>query len=305
MRMFSILVFVFAFIISTGINVSLADVLFYDDCEGDPLDNGWKYAQHNSSRPGWSITRSNKVKKSGSYSYKFVLNAVDSNASYNTGSGDKHCQLSLLASVKQGGDGNNRNFSYNKEYWTGMSIYIPKNAALPKSDSNKWVDLVDYHGSADKCDQARQAPLDMFMRDDAVVIRVKGQTAACAGKTYDRNKYFYLPLFKLGAWNDVVMNFKFSHKEGGGGFLKVWVNGKKVLSDSGINAFNDKLPPYLKVGLYGTLAQQLTVYYDEIRIGGERSSYNQVAPKGSAQLPDDTNPTNEDLVPPTLSITVK
>lgn len=306
MRRLSVLGLVFIGIILTGINPALADLLFYDDCEGDPIGKTWKYAQRESAKPLWSIDRSNKVKRAGSYSYKFVLEAFNSNVTYNTAMGDMHCQLSLLARVTQGGGTPARNFSYDKEYWVGMSIYVQDDAVLPKENSGQWLDTVDFHGSADKdCDKARQAPLDMFIRDNEIVYRIKAQTAKCAGMQYDRNEHYYLPPFKLGAWNDVVMNIKFSYKQGGDGFVKVWINGHAYLSDKGMNAFNDSIPPYLKIGIYGQAPKRITLYYDEIRIGDEKSGYEEVAPKGENAPLQDPDTSSDDLLPPTLMINTK
>lgn len=114
---------------------------------------------------------------------------------------------------------------------------------------------------------------------------------------------------RLGQWNDFVVHVKWSPDSDGE--IETWVNGDQVLASRGANYHSehtDDMYPYFKLGLYEadfwvekerrTLAvEKRTAYFDELRVGGENSSYAEVAPGGGSAPPEgDDNP------PPTTPV---
>ncbi len=87
-----------------------------------------------------------------------------------------------------------------------------------------------------------------------------------------------------GRWEDFVFHVKWSYKADG--LLEVWRNGTKVLHYTGPTCYNDALGPFLWIGMYkyGNFARsnstKRVVYIDEIRIGDEQATYNDVVPRG-------------------------
>ncbi len=80
-----------------------------------------------------------------------------------------------------------------------------------------------------------------------------------------------------GQWIDIVLNYKVTNG-GGGGYMKVWVNGNNEYNYTGAIGFSDATANgNPKIGLYYLYAQNYhrTMYIDELRWG---SSYEDVDP---------------------------
>ena len=83
-----------------------------------------------------------------------------------------------------------------------------------------------------------------------------------------------------GKWDDFVFHVKF--RDDARGFLEVWKNGVSVFRHEGPNGFaGDKMR--IKWGVYvgkgNVPTAPITALYDNVVIGDERSSYQEVAPK--------------------------
>jgi hypothetical protein len=83
-------------------------------------------------------------------------------------------------------------------------------------------------------------------------------------------------------WNEFV--FHFIHSSGSNGLIEIWHNGKKVITRNGANMHVGKLPAW-KVGIYKAAWENSTTdtnlriaFFDNIRIGNEKSSFEEMAP---------------------------
>lgn len=255
--------FLFAFIVFCLVpTIGFCNIIFYDDCEDPPSSYSW---QAQVSGSGNSISVNDQLSKNGTKSYKFVLTPTSNRA-----------ELALIQS------GVSR-FKYNEEYWVGYSIFIPKGTSFTSLSS-----FGQFHGRPDgpigTCDNYRN-PIWTITPDPkgGIIIPQKAQTEKCSLNTYSRSKWNTNPKFiKIGEWNDFVLNFKFSYTNGG--FFKTWLNGELILNDTGINCYNDEIPPYFKIGIYATLDKEMIVFYDEVRVGDKDSTYEEIAPKSGIGL---------------------
>ncbi len=92
-------------------------------------------------------------------------------------------------------------------------------------------------------------------------------------------------------WVDIVVHAKFDWTSNRNGVLEVWIDGNKVINEQGIRlGYNDDRGAYPSWGMYYSSAQEIYnfdhwLYVDEIRIGNENASLNDVSPKGGITLP--------------------
>lgn len=259
----------FLLILIGYVSTAVGGILFYDDCEDTPNTSDWRL-QTEGGNVSFSV--SSERARVGSKSYKYV----------HKGGGRNRVEHALInRSVK--------NFAYNKVYWIGYSFYLPSDTGY------KTATYGQFHGVPDLplkvCDQYRQGVFSISPdeKTGGILVRQRSVLDRCAyspdGQVYDRRTYHKLPhAFTRGQWHDVVMQFRFSHVKGGGGFWKIWLNGTQILDDSDINCHNDDKGPYWKMGIYGTLTEPMTAYYDEFRLGDSNSSYDEVSPKGTKNI---------------------
>lgn len=274
-------------IVGIGAHPAFSKLLFYDDCENKWISSDWTEAGNRGQN---SLTLTTERARKGKASYKFVL------APYPTSGTETNVELVLRAIKNSSG---NANFNFNQEYWMGWSIYIPSNISYPSTGS--WALMTQFHGCPDSCDTKTRNPLaSMALKSGGLTLSLIGEKDACTTVSSwgDRHYKGSANGLKAGAWNDIVIHFRYSYTSGG--FYQMWLNGVKCIDDSGINCFNDSKGPYFKMGIYGHLDKYTTVYYDEIKVGDAGSSYSDVAP-GGGSAPSSGSASNE-LPAPTLKV---
>jgi hypothetical protein len=256
----------FSLILIGYVPTAVSGILFYDDCEDTPNTSDWRL--QTSGNVSFSV--SSEQVRAGSKSYKYVHNGTPGVM--------MRVEHALVKSSFY-------SFDYNTVYWIGYSFYITEDSEYERGIYGQ------FHGRPDQpigeCDQYRHSVYYMSPDESAggIVILQKAQTDRCAynpdGPVYSRTKYYKRSQrLNKGQWHDIVLQFRFSYVEGGGGFFKIWLNGTQILDDEGINCFNDTKGPYWKMGLYATNDFPMTAYYDEFRVGDSNSSYDEVSPKG-------------------------
>ena len=266
---------------TSGGSVARKNVIFYDDAEDEPSTHKWKTVIDNGTNG--SIASSADQARAGSRSYRFRQGPpIPDAASHNL-----HVELRQQAVVSPG-TAHPQFFAYGREFWIGYSVYIPVDYDFPSGIINgnrAWDILGQFHSAdTDDCDGVRNPMASIHAKDanKGFFLHIIGESIQCGPrmvdgkKTYDRQVSYDSGPLKRGAWNDVVLNFRFSYTTGG--FFKAWLNGEQFADDTGMNCFNDTVPPYFRMGMYGLLNQTTTVYYDEIRIGNEKATYADVAP---------------------------
>jgi hypothetical protein len=285
-----------ALIILMVTNPAYSELLFYDDCEDKwVLETDWR--ESNTTQGDNYVEVSSEKARAGSKSYKLYVQPFDENEISATNSGLILRGLESPVRIK--------NFLYDEVYWIGFSVYIPSSYSWPDSSkiladgAGEWQLLWQAHGVMDECDQDNlNPPIAAFVRNGGYLFTIKGDDRECIARPYVRSKTYSVSL-KKGVWHDVVLNLKYSYSDNG--FYKVWIDGEQVVDDSGMNTYKQSKGPNFVIGPYGHMERETTIYYDEFRVGGASSSFDEVSPgEGqSAQPPSDDENT---LYSPSFSI---
>ena len=178
-------------------------------------------------------------------------------------------------------------FKWGEEFWIGFSMYIKKNlgkAAIIHQhhsipNNRNWKDCIAGPNSLTfkiKDDKT----LQILTATDEAYINAKPPKGAAS--LYQ--EALDVPI-EQGRWIDVVYHFKYMANDNG--FFQCWINGALVLDDKGANVYKydvcGKLKieeQYLKIGLYpASTGADGELFYDEIKIGGAKSTFKDVSPK--------------------------
>ena len=206
-----------------------------------------------------SIVRSTEQAKAGSYSAKFTLNKSDEDQG-----GSKRAELT---------DWSGRMEDPKSERWYGLSMFLPSSFIADPCEEM----VFQWHGvnSVDLDGESMSNPaLAMITRNGRWVFN-------------DWDGPVDLGLYTKDAWTDWVLHIKFSPDQDG--LIEIWKNGAKVFTRTGKNTYRDKVGNYFKMGIYKygwkdgytTNTSTRILYFDEVRVGDETSSYAAVAPRTS------------------------
>lgn len=158
------------------------------------------------------------------------------------------------------------------EYKYGWSIYIPK-----EFDATSWFSIVtQWHtwGSGKNYVITPPGPPTcLTISKDAWQLKLIYQD----GET-DKAAVKYFNIGKIDAdrekWTDFVMEVNWQSPKSGGGYLRLFKNGQKVIDYQGPTWFEDKTSgPYFKMGIYKGSASWkgeepgAILYFDEARAG--------------------------------------
>ena len=202
-----------------------------------------------------SITHSFEQVRGGSSAVKFHLNKTDADVA---GSKRSEALLEWQESPKF-------------ERWVGMSIFLPSSYVTDPAEESvfQWhaINSVDLDGAS-----MNNAAIAMYTKNGRWELGMK------YGGTFDMGVY------DKNVWTDWVIHVKFS--AGSDGVFEIWKNGKLMLQRNGRNNYNDLKGNFFKIGIYkyawpqgyASTTTSRTLYYDEIKIGNENSSYAEVAP---------------------------
>jgi hypothetical protein len=207
-----------------------------------------------------SIKRSREKVRNGNYSAKFILNKSDPESGKS-----KRTELT---------DWNGRMTDPISERWYGLSMFLPTSYITDPCEEIvfQWhgVNALDLNGNSMK-----HPPIAMLTRNGCWELMVRGTKINLGA--YEKN-----------AWTDWVLHIKFSYLSDGQ--MQIWKNGKLVLTRTNQpNSYNDLVGNYFKIGIYKygwkdgypTTTTSRSIFYDEIRIGNENSSYAEVVPRSS------------------------
>ncbi len=165
------------------------------------------------------------------------------------------------------------------EGWFGFSSYFPSSFV---SDPTAEV-IGQWHDIPDQGETNTRNPSNaIYAQNDKFRWRTKWDADAIqTNNTTDGTWDADLGVIPKDQWIDWVVHIKFSHTDTG--ILEVWMNGVKVIDRQNMpNSYNDGKFPYLKFGIYrwqwGTPVNQRVIYYDEVRVGNQNSSYEEVKP---------------------------
>lgn len=250
---------------SAGVTATAAraNVVFDIGFEGsNPFNENQVYKQGCCS---YSITQSNTIAREGSSSFRAEVKASDAS----TSSGYR-------AELMTGG------YTTTSEVWYGYSTYFQNWNAFSGGEH-----VVQWHpnNSTGSAELSLQTAANKF----DVVRSINGANSRQTGtlKTIVPNK-----------WYDFVWHIKWS--TGSTGLIELWIDGAKYYSYTGKNMSSSI--PYFKFGInrWNMGNSSRILYYDNLRVGSAKATYNDVAPGGGSTTPPPTGtpPPGETTPPP-------
>ncbi|NEU09989.1 hypothetical protein GZH53_16815 [Flavihumibacter sp. R14] len=221
--------------------------------------------------PG-ALTRSSEVAKSGNYSAKFSISKKDALVS-----GSHRAEIKTAHLPKEA------------ERWYSLSVYLPSsysNDPVPESIF-QWHNVPNFKSGESWGKYKFQNPWRLETNNGRLVFVHQYNTVASNPNSPVNSKAYDLGEYKLNEWMDFVIHFKATHTAEG--IFELWKNGTKMMTITGPGVYyNDETGPYMKLGIYkwgwsgtGSRVNNRTLYIDDIKIGDENSSYNDIAPLNS------------------------
>ena len=206
------------------------------------------------------------IKRNGRYAMRSYLNRFQSRVPYRT-------EASVTAYEPR----------LNQEYWYSFSIYLP-NDFVPDPI---WETVAQWHGRPDSGEASAQPPISLRTTNGVWKLQNQWTSDRITTRSNTGSRSFTFGPYARGRWTDWVFRIKWSY--GSQGILEVWQNGKKVVSVTGPNTYNDAHMPYFKMGIYkgwmpgapaGNVSQRV-LYHDEFHMVGPGGSYAAVAQASS------------------------
>ena len=176
------------------------------------------------------------------------------------------------------------NYHLGEEYWYAVSIYLPPDWVLDDDAET----LFQFHASPDRHlrEPNTKPPLALGIEGTHWRLFIRGDNRPRITKSDPPQFSQYLQLAPIapGVWSDWVFRIKWSC--GADGILQVWKDGQLVAEHYGMNTYNDRIGPYLKLGIYKhvwirkpTNTDRREVYFDSLRIMRGTSSYEEMVAK--------------------------
>jgi len=160
----------------------------------------------------------------------------------------------------------------NSEWTYRVSTFLPVDYENDPSYEiiTQWHEIPDRHLG----ETWRRPPLNLSIRNGQFTMsnRWDSKPVTVSSKEGGTQKWNLGPITK-GQWIDWVFHVKWSHKADG--LLKVYKNGRLVVSKTGPNTYNDKVGPYFKIGIYKpqwkvnprkSTTTQRVIYFDQVRV---------------------------------------
>jgi Polysaccharide lyase len=199
----------------------------------------------------YSVQRVNTLSRFGTSSLRFELRKTDGDIGWS-----KRAEASRYTKSEP---------SQKCERWYGESIYLPSDYVTDPAPEL----VTQWHTDAGS------PPLALWTHNGKWRITMFGNQQTTIA-TYEKNK-----------WVDWVYHVKWS--AGSDGLVEVWKDGVKVFTKTGANIYSNSIGgAYMRVGVYkwvwksgsnpASTTTKRIMYVDEVRIGGELATYNDVAP---------------------------
>lgn len=168
----------------------------------------------------------------------------------------------------------------NLNRWYSYALYAPSDKYKYDSDDDV---ISQWHQGGGKT-----PALCVRVKADRIYMRVLGT-------------WVDMGAFEKNVWRAYVMHVK--HSAGSDGLIEVWRDGVKILNRSGANMYavtGDLHNPNLKLGIYksdwngsGTTQTNIRVlYFDDIRMGNENATYEDMVPNKNGSTTTPTEPTD-------------
>lgn len=238
---------------------AVGNLLYQENADGSWFDNSYAKLQAAAS---YSITASTSQFYNGTKSVRFELRDTDPEVQSGT-----RAEITFPTSTN-----NNRWYSY--------ALLFP--GADYKVDATDEV-ITQWHQGG-----GSTPALCLRTKNDRLYLRVLSDTWIDLG-ALDKDK-----------WHAYVMHVK--HSSGSDGLVEIWRDGTKILNRSGACAYpvnGTYTLPFWKLGVYksywnGTRTSSTNkrvLYFDDIKMGNENATYNDMVPTGSGSSTTPTTPT--------------
>lgn len=169
------------------------------------------------------------------------------------------------------------------EFKYGWSIYIPKDFDGKSSFSivTQWHDW----GTGREYAQDGGAPTHLYIAGDNWRFKLRYQDGE-TGKTAKQEFALGSIEADRGKWTDFAMEVNWQSPKSGGGYLRLYKNGEKIIDHSGPTWYEEKSSgPFFKMGMYKGAGSwkgeesQSVLYFDEFRMGDKTVALKDVTPK--------------------------
>lgn len=168
------------------------------------------------------------------------------------------------------------------EFKYGWSVFVPKDFDADSSFSivSQWHD----YGSGKQYVEDKGPPTHLYISKDNWRFKLRFQDGAT-----DKTAKQEFPLGPIaecrGKWTDFVMEVNWQSPQTGGGYLRLYMNGKEVINFDGPTWYDGKTAgPYFKVGIYRGKTNwkgdedKSILFFDELRMGGAKTTRDEVDP---------------------------
>jgi hypothetical protein len=216
---------------------------------------------------GNSPTVQSSIKRGGRYAMKSHLSS--------SGRNNFRTEVRLIAPDSQ----------LKKEYWYGFSVYLPSDYKADKV----WEIVAQWKNWPDSGDTEHSPPLTLSTTGGVWSVTDKWNANRTTTPSSTRTSKHLFGPYTTGKWTDWVFRIRWAYDKDG--LLEIWKDGKKVLSKSGPNTYNDARMPYFKFGIYkgwhkiaATSVKTRTLYHDQLRFVGPGGAYSYVAPTSNSTV---------------------
>jgi hypothetical protein len=153
--------------------------------------------------------------------------------------------------------------------WYAFSLLVPDDFPI---EDNRLV-LAQWHGADRKyLGEVPRSPAMAFRYSNgslSITICHSADRIVRDAKAVPSKTLFQADQFPRNAWNDFVIQARWSYKEDG--FVNIWWNGRQIVSYSGPVGYNDNFSPYFKFGLYRDHSDKTyAVYFNHVKLGSRR-----------------------------------
>lgn len=164
-----------------------------------------------------------------------------------------------------------------KDRWYSFAVFFPSDYAKDSGNES----ITQWHSRPDIGEEWRSPSIAMIVHNDRFRFDVDYNAEPISNLMQTvNNKQYDLGAIPKGVWVEFVFHIIHSHESDG--LVEIWQNGTKVLEHKGGNRWNDKQLPFWKVGVYKWLwnnngttdTKQRVLYLDDIRVGNENATYN-------------------------------
>lgn len=247
---------------------SIGNLIYHETADGSSLST---YPSKQAAA-SYSVTQSTTQFFNGTKSVRFELHDTDPEVESGT-----RAELSFPKTT-------------NLHRWYSYAMYIP--SAQFKYDTDDDV-ITQFHQGG-----GVTPALCLRVKQDHLYVRILGT-------------WYDLGTLGKDKWHSYILHV--NHSSSSDGLTEIWIDGNKVFSRTGANAYpvgSTYSMPWLKMGIYKsnwngsgtTLTNVRVLYFDDIRMGDENATYNDMVPQGSGTTTTPTDTTST-TTPPTTTTT--